>query len=75
MTGGRGWHGQVSNEEVSYHECCLQDVQGQFAELTQRLAAQNMEMYRNIDNRYSVSIFENRYHNHVLVREHLVWSG
>jgi hypothetical protein len=39
MTGGCGWHGQVPNEEVSCHECSLQDVmiedlQRQVAELT-----------------------------------------
>jgi hypothetical protein len=54
MTGGRGWHGQIPNEEVPYHEHSVQvlmieDLQKQFVELTQHLAMQNMEMYRDID--------------------------
>jgi hypothetical protein len=75
MTSGRAWRREVPNEDVSYHEHNLQDViikdlQWQVAELTQRLVAQNMEMYRDIDGRNSKSNFENPYHNHVLVREH-----
>jgi len=45
-------------------------LQRQDAELTQCLAAQNMEMYRNIDDRDSKSNFKNPYHNPVLIREH-----
>jgi hypothetical protein len=41
---GHGWRGQVSNEEVPYHERSVQDVmiedlQRQVAELTHRLAS------------------------------------
>jgi hypothetical protein len=51
---GRGWRGQVPNEEVPYHKHSVQDVmiedlQRQVAELTQCLAAQNLEMHRDID--------------------------
>jgi hypothetical protein len=74
MTGGCGfcWGGLVSNEEASYHERSLQDVmiedlQRQVAELNQRLAAQNMEMYCDIDGHNSEFNFENLYHSHVLV--------
>jgi hypothetical protein len=63
MIGGheRGWCGHVPNEEVSYHECCVQDVmiedfQRLFVELTQHLVAQNMEMNCDIDSRNSESI-------------------
>jgi len=71
---GRGWCGQVQIEEVSYHERNLQDsmiedLQIHVAKLTQRLATQNMEMYRAIDGRDSESNFENPYYNHVLVQE------
>jgi hypothetical protein len=76
MTGsrGRGWRGQVPNEEVSYHERNLQDlmiedVQIHVAKLTQCLAVQNMEMYCDIDGHDSESNFKNPYQNHVLVRE------
>jgi hypothetical protein len=55
MTGGLvcGWREQHLNEEVSYHERSLQDVmiddlQMQVAKLTQHLAMQNIELYRNI---------------------------
>jgi hypothetical protein len=73
MIGGRGWREQVPNEEVSYHECNLQDViiedlERQVMELTQRLATQSMEMYRDIKGSNSESNFENPYHNLVLVR-------
>jgi hypothetical protein len=45
-------------KEVPYHECNVQDVnfedlQRQVVELTQRLLAQNMEMYHDIDGRNS----------------------
>jgi hypothetical protein len=76
MTGGcgRGWHGQVPNEEVLYHKRSVQDVmiedlQRQVAELIQRLVAQNFVKYRNIDGCDSESNFENPYHNLVLVQE------
>jgi hypothetical protein len=74
MTSGHGWHGQVLNEEVPYHERSVQeimieDLQKQVVELTQRLAAQNMEMYRNIDSRDLESNSENPCHNPILVRE------
>jgi len=66
--------GQVPNEEVPYHEHNVQDVmiedlQRQVAELTQRLAAQNMEMHCNIDNCNLDFNCENLYHNFVLGRE------
>jgi hypothetical protein len=47
----------------------IEDLQKQVVELTQHLAAQNMEMYHDIDGRDSESNFENPYHNPVLVRE------
>jgi molybdopterin-guanine dinucleotide biosynthesis protein A len=58
MAGGRGQRGQVPKEEVPYHEHNIQDVmiedlQRQVAELTQRLAAQSLEMYCDIDGRNS----------------------
>jgi hypothetical protein len=81
VPGGRGcgWRGQVINEEVSYHKCDVQDVtiedlQRQVAELTQRLAAQNMEINCNIDGRNSESNFENQYYNPILFREQLDWD-
>jgi hypothetical protein len=40
--------------------------------LTQHLAAQNLEMYCDIDDRNSDSNFENPYHKLVLVREQRV---
>jgi hypothetical protein len=68
---GRGWCGQVPNEEVPYHKCDVQDVtiedlQRQVAELTQRLAVQNLERDREMDDRDSNSNFENPYHNSVM---------
>ena len=71
---GRGRRGQVLKEEVPYHErniqdMMIEDLQRQVAELTQHLAAQNLEMYCDIDGRNSYSNFENLYHKHVLVRE------
>jgi hypothetical protein len=77
MTGDRGWRGQVPNKEVSYHERNVQDVmigdfQRQIAELTQLLAAQNMLMYRDIDDHNSESNFENPYHN---PGSGTAWSG
>ncbi|GLT54896.1 hypothetical protein SLA2020_280550 [Shorea laevis] len=42
---------------------------GRVAELTQRLAAQNLERDREMDDRDSDSSFENPYHNPVLDRE------
>jgi hypothetical protein len=74
LTSGRGWRGQVPNEKVPYHECNVQDImiedlQKQVVELIQHLAAQNMEMYRDIDDCNSLSNFENLYHNPVLVQE------
>jgi hypothetical protein len=79
MAGGHGQRGQVSNEEVPYHACSVQDVmiedlQRQVAELTQRLATQNLEMYSDVDGRNSKSNFENPYHKPVLVREQRVWD-
>jgi len=47
----------------------IEDLQRQAAELTQYLAAQNMEMYRDIDGRDSESNFEKPYHNPVLIWE------
>jgi hypothetical protein len=44
----------------------IEDLQRQVAKLTQRRAAQNMEMYRNIDGYDSESNFANPYHNPVL---------
>jgi hypothetical protein len=43
MIGGRGWRGQVPNEEVPYHEHSVQnmmieDLQRHVVELTQHLA-------------------------------------
>jgi hypothetical protein len=75
MTGGRGGRrGQVPNEEALHHDCNVQDVmiedlQRQVAELTQRLATQNMGTECDIDSRNSESNFENPYHNPVLVWE------
>jgi hypothetical protein len=76
MTGGRGhgWREQVLNEEVSYHEHSVQDemignLLRQVAELIQRLAIQNIEMYCDIDGRNSKSNFKNPYYNPTLVRE------
>jgi len=74
MTGDRGWRVQVPNGKVPYHECIIQevmieDLQKQVVELTQRLAAQNMEMYHDIDGRDSKSNFENLYHNPILGRD------
>jgi prephenate dehydrogenase len=74
LTSSRGWRGQVPNEKVPYHECNVQDImiedlQKQVVELIQHLAAQNMEMYRDIDDCNSESNFENLYHNPVLVQE------
>jgi hypothetical protein len=70
MTGGRcrSWHGHVPNEEVSYNEHSVQnmiveDLQKLIAELTQRLAVQNIEMYRDIYGCDLESNFENPYHN------------
>jgi hypothetical protein len=70
----RGRLGQVSNEEVPYHECnvrdvMIEDLERQVAELTQRLEAQNLERDCN-----SESNFENPYHNLVLGREQRVWN-
>jgi hypothetical protein len=48
----------------------IEDLQKQVVELIQHLAAQNMEMYRDIDDCNSESNFENLYHNPVLVQEH-----
>jgi hypothetical protein len=66
MTGGhdRGWHEHVLNERVPYHERSVQnviveDLQRQVAELTQRLAGQNMEKNCNINGHNSESNFEN----------------
>jgi hypothetical protein len=74
MTGGRSQRGQVPNEEVSYREHSIQDVmieglQIQVAKLTQRLAAQNLEMYRDIDGCNSESNFKSLYHNPILLWE------
>jgi hypothetical protein len=76
MTSGRsrGWHRQVLNEEVPYHEYSVQDVmiedlQMRVAELTETLAAQNMDMNCDIDGCDSESNFENTHHNPILVRE------
>jgi hypothetical protein len=74
MTGSRGQHGPVLNEEVPYHERNIQDVmiedlQRWVAKLTQRLSAQNLEMYCDIDGCNSKSNFKNPYHKHVLFRE------
>ena len=71
------WTG--SEKEAPYHEHSIQDVmiedlQRQVTELTQHLAAQNLEMYCNIDGCNSNSNFENPYHKHVLVREQRVWD-
>jgi len=71
MAGGRGWRGQVLNEEVPYYKCDVQDVtiedlQRQVVELTQHLAAQNLERDHEMDDRDSDSNFENPYHNLVL---------
>jgi hypothetical protein len=71
---GRGRRGQVPNEEVPYHDhnirdVTIEDLQRQVAELTQRLAAQNLEMHRDIDGRNAESNFESPYHNTVLIRE------
>jgi hypothetical protein len=74
MTGGRGWRGQVPNEEVPYHERSIQDMikdlQKQAAELTHRLVAQNMDAKCDINGCNSESNFENSCHNLVPVREH-----
>ena len=69
--------GQVSKEEVPYHECSIhdmtiEDLPRQVAELIQCLAMQNLEMYCDIDNHNLESNFENPYHNLVLVREQRV---
>jgi hypothetical protein len=77
MVFGRGRLGQVSNEEVPYHEHRIQDMmfedlQRQVAELTQHLTMQNLEMYCDIDGRNSDSNFKNLYHKHVLVQEQRV---
>ena len=77
MIGGHGRHGQVPKEEVPYHEGNIQDVmienlQRQIAELTKRLAAQNFEMYCDINGHNSYSNFENPYHKPVLVQEQRV---
>jgi hypothetical protein len=74
MAGGRGRHGQVPNEEVPYHNrdvqnVTIEDLQRQVVELTQSLAAQNLEKDRKMDDRDSDSSFENPYHNPVLGRE------
>jgi hypothetical protein len=74
MAGGRSQCGQVPKEEVPYHErniqdMMIEDLQRQVAELTQRLAVQNLEMYCDIDGRNSDSNFENPYHKPVLVWE------
>jgi hypothetical protein len=45
----------------------IKDLQKHVVELTQRLAAQNMEMYCDIDGHDSESNFENPDHNPVLV--------
>jgi hypothetical protein len=67
MTSGRGQRGQVLNEEFPYPEhniqdMMIEDLQRQVAELTQRLAIQNLEMYCDIDDRNSKSNFGNPYH-------------
>jgi hypothetical protein len=72
MTGRCGRCGQISNDEVPYHEHSIQDVmiedlQRQIAELIQCLAAQNLEMYCDIDGCNSKSNFENLYHKPVLM--------
>lgn len=50
-----------------------EDFQRQGAEVTQPLATQNLEMYRDFDGRSWESNFENLYHNFVLVRDE--WLG
>ncbi len=79
MTSGRsrGWHRQVLNEEVPYHESNIQDMmiedlQRQVMQLIPRLAMRNMELHCDIDNRDLESNFENLYHNHVIVQEQRV---
>jgi uncharacterized protein (DUF2461 family) len=62
MAGGRGHRGQVPNEEALHRDRNIQDVmiedlQRQVAELTQRLAAQNMDTKCDIDSRTSESNF------------------
>jgi hypothetical protein len=52
----------------------IEDLQRQVAELTDRLAVQNLEMYCDIDSHNSDSNFENPYHKPVLVREQRVWD-
>jgi hypothetical protein len=77
MAGGRGRggrRGQVPNEEALHHnrnvqDVMIEDLHMQVAELTQRLAAQNMDTKCDIDGYNSESNFENPYHNPVLVRE------
>jgi len=75
MAGGRGRHGQVSNEEVPYYrrdvqDVTIEDLQRQVTDLTQHLVAQNLERDREMDDRDSDSSIENPYHNPVLGREH-----
>jgi hypothetical protein len=83
MVGGRDRRGQVLNEEAPYHKYSVQDVMiedlhRQVVQITQSLAAQNMEMHCDIDDRDSKFNFENPYHNPVMVWEQLVqdeWHG
>jgi hypothetical protein len=70
MAGGR--HGHVPIEEAPHRDRNVQDVmiedlQRQVAELTQCLAAQNMDMKCDIDGRNLESNFENPYYNPILV--------
>ena len=50
----------------------VEDLQRQVAKLTQRLVAQNLEMYCDIDGCNLESNFENPYHKPVLVWEQRV---
>jgi hypothetical protein len=76
MAGGRdrgGRRGQVPNEEAPHHDRNVQDVmieglQRQVAELTQRLAAQEVGN-RETENSDSDSTFDNPYHNPAPYRE------
>ena len=72
-----GQRGQVPNEKVPYHErsiedMMIEDLQRQVVELTQRLVAQYLEMYCDIDDHNSKSNFKNLYHKLVLFREQRV---
>jgi len=76
MAGGRGHggrRGQVPNEEAPHRDCNIQDMmiedlQRQVAELTQRLAAQEVGN-REMENSDSDSTFDNPYHNPAPYRE------